>query len=265
MASSITGAPGTAISTIETSSWPGRTDGQPPEVRPDLGKRNILAHFHSDLLGPVLQCDFLVVDPQVGACDFHHGHDATVGRRRPSSPRVLSWNPGVGGRTGVALEDATRYPGVYRRRRHAGAVGGRRQPVHPGEARGEGPDALQADHHADVGDRPVGVAQQRRGPFQAPCLQIRARGFAERPGEHPAEMGPGQSGGRGQIVDRDRPRRSGRRPDPWPAADNGRAAPRHALSLFARMSWLGGRGSVPYLWGIWEAVVRGKSGLHRAG
>src|SRR5512139_1940763 len=62
----------------------------------------------------------------------------------------------VGGWPGVALEDATRHPGLCGSGRQAGPVRGGRQPVDPREARGERSDALQADHHADVGHRAVG-------------------------------------------------------------------------------------------------------------
>ena len=37
-----------------------RTDGQPTEVA-ELGQENVLADFHADLLGPVLECNFLIM------------------------------------------------------------------------------------------------------------------------------------------------------------------------------------------------------------
>src|SRR5882757_6075721 len=230
--SSITGSPGTAISTIDTSSWPGG---------PIVSQRKVSSKSGNETSWRTSIPTFSVQYFSATSWSWTHKWAlaifimGTTLRSVPAArllPMCCLANPGVGGRTGVAFEDATRYPGVYRCRRHVGAVGGRRQPVHPGEARGEGPDALQADHHADIGHRPVGLAQQRCRTLEAPCLQIRARGLAERPGEHPAEMGPRQSGGRGQIVDRDGLGVAGVDQIFGPQQITGGRHLRHALSLF---------------------------------
>src|SRR5919199_3619346 len=69
-----------------------------------------------------------------------------------------------------------------------GAVGRRRHPVRAAEARGERADALQADGRADVGDRPIGVPQQRRRALEPAREQVLVRRLSERAPELATEV-----------------------------------------------------------------------------
>ena len=68
------------------------------------------------------------------------------------------------------------------------AVCGRGEPVRPAEGRRERPDAAQSDREADVCDRAVGVAQQRRRTLQPARQKVLVRRLAERPAELTAEV-----------------------------------------------------------------------------
>ena len=60
--SSITGAPGIAISTTAKSSWPRRPDGEPAEVA-HLRQRHVGANLHAELVGVEGERLVLVVNP----------------------------------------------------------------------------------------------------------------------------------------------------------------------------------------------------------
>src|SRR5206468_6901391 len=107
-------------------------------------------------------------------------------------------------RTAVEALDARRDPGEVAGRGEGGAVGGRRSAEHPGEARRERAEALEADREADVGDRAVGRAQEGGGPLEAASEEVGVRRVAERPAELPAEMGAGETGGAGEVIDVER-------------------------------------------------------------
>src|SRR5215218_1036002 len=104
-------------------------------------------------------------------------------------------------RAAVGADDAGGDDGVGGGRRSGGAVLGRRRPVHPLEAGGEGADSLETDLEADLGDGVVGVAEQRRRPLQAPGLQVDVGGLAEGAAELAAEVGLREPGGAGEILD----------------------------------------------------------------
>src|SRR6185312_13638387 len=97
----------------------------------------------------------------------------TLGARRAAvfSKRALS-------RTGVGADHAAGHHGEGGGGWIGGAVGGRRLAEGPFEARGEGADAGQADVEADLGDRAIGVAQQRRRPLEPSRQQVAVRGLA---------------------------------------------------------------------------------------
>src|SRR6188472_767564 len=71
-----------------------------------------------------------------------------------------------------------------------GPVGGGRDAEGASEAGGERADALQADREADVGDRAIGVAQQRRRPLEAARQQVGVRRLAKGALELAAEVRP---------------------------------------------------------------------------
>jgi len=144
---------------------------------------------------------------------------------------VCCLHPAVGERSGVQLQYAARHPGLVRCRWHAGPVGRGRLAVDPREAGCERADAGQPDHRADIGHRTVGIAQRRRGPFQASGLQVGPWGFAEGAGGHPAEVRPGQTGRRGQVVDGDRLGVAGVDEVLGPHQVPGRWNPRHHASM----------------------------------
>src|SRR5665213_791707 len=73
----------------------------------------------------------------------------------------------AGSRPRPLLEHAGRDADACRGRRMRYAVGGRRAPVRPAEARGERPDAAQADGEADGGEAAIGRAQERGGAREA--------------------------------------------------------------------------------------------------
>ena len=57
---------------------------------------------------------------------------------------------------------------------------------------------MQADREADVGDRTIGVTEQRGGPFEPPRQQVLVRCLAELPPELPAEVRRREARGAGQ-------------------------------------------------------------------
>jgi hypothetical protein len=69
-----------------------------------------------------------------------------------------------------------------------GPIGGRRDAVGTPEARGEGANAAQSHRKADLDDGPVGVAQQRGGPFEPAGQKVLMRGLAEGAPELAAEV-----------------------------------------------------------------------------
>src|SRR3954453_8042381 len=60
------------------------------------------------------------------------------------------------------------------------AVGGRRHPDHVGEDPAEGAEARETDVQADLGHRPLRLAQQRHRALQSAPLQVAVRRLAER-------------------------------------------------------------------------------------
>src|SRR3954454_2799840 len=65
------------------------------------------------------------------------------------------------------------------------AVGARRHPDHAGERAAEGAQAREPDVEADLGDGPLGLAQQRHRALQPAPLQVAVGGLAERVLERP--------------------------------------------------------------------------------
>jgi hypothetical protein len=94
--------------------------------------------------------------------------------------------------------------GMVSCRREPRAVDGRRDAIGAGEARGEGPHALQADGEADLSNRMVGASQQRCGALEAPGEQISMWGLAEGAPELAAEVGSGETGGARQVLHAER-------------------------------------------------------------
>ena len=90
------------------------------------------------------------------------------------------------------------------RRRERVPIGGRREAEGAAEAGGEGADAPQADREADVGDRAVGVAQQRGGPLEAAGQQVGPGRLAEGFLELAAEVGAREAGRARHVVDAER-------------------------------------------------------------
>jgi hypothetical protein len=72
-------------------------------------------------------------------------------------------------------------------------VGGRREAECPAEARGERAEAPEPDGGADLGDRAVGVAEQRRRSFEPAGQQVLVRGLAEGAPELTAEVRGGEA------------------------------------------------------------------------
>ena len=70
--------------------------------------------------------------------------------------------------------------------------------------RRERADAAQADGEADVRDRAVGGAQQRRGALEPAGEQVRVRRLAERAPELAAEVGAREARAAGEVVDVER-------------------------------------------------------------
>jgi hypothetical protein len=68
-------------------------------------------------------------------------------------------------------------------------VGGWGHPEGPTEARRERTDAAQADRKADVGDTPVGDAEERSGALEPAREEVLVRRLAEHAAELPAEVG----------------------------------------------------------------------------
>src|SRR5712692_7267616 len=69
-----------------------------------------------------------------------------------------------------------------------GPVGRRGESERPAEGRGERADAAQADSEADVRDRAVGVAEQRRRALHPAGQEVLVRRLAEGPAELAAEV-----------------------------------------------------------------------------
>jgi len=116
--------------------------------------------------------------------------------------RVFSKRAVLG--TGVGADDAGGDAGMGGGGRSSGAVGGRRHPVHALEAGRERPDSLQSDLEADLGDRVVGVPQQRRRPLQPAGQQVDVGRLTEGATELTAEVGLREPGGSGQVIDLER-------------------------------------------------------------
>jgi hypothetical protein len=66
---------------------------------------------------------------------------------------------------------------------------------HPAEARRERSDAAEPDGEADVRDRAVGRAEERRRALEPPVQEVLVRRFAERAAELPAEVRGRELGG----------------------------------------------------------------------
>ena len=179
----------------------GDADGQPAEVA-HLRHRDVLAHLHPELLGVERERLVLVVHPDLHVCSCFSivfllrsscDRRATLARRRAA---VFSKPAGAGGRTPAARRSGS---GRARGRRVRRAVGGRGHAVDAAEARGERADAAQADVEADVGDRPVGVAQQRGRPLHPAGQQVLVRRLAERAPELAAEVRAATGAPRGRA------------------------------------------------------------------
>src|SRR5258708_5010385 len=91
-------------------------------------------------------------------------------------------------RTGVCAHQAPRYERALARRRELRAIRRRRASEHAREARREGADALEANREADLGDRMIRPAQQRRRPLEPAGQQVRVRRLAERAPKRAAEV-----------------------------------------------------------------------------
>src|SRR6201988_2336643 len=114
VASSITGSPGTAMSTIDTSSWPGG---------PTVSQRKVSSKSGSETSWRTSIPTFSVQYFSATSWSWTHRWALAIlimgtTLRSDLAARLLPMcclgNPGVGGRTGVALEDAARHPGMYR-------------------------------------------------------------------------------------------------------------------------------------------------------
>jgi hypothetical protein len=73
-----------------------------------------------------------------------------------------------------------------------GAVGRGRKPECPAEARGERPDAPQADVQTDVGYPAIGAPEQGGRPLHPAGQEVLVRRLAEYPAELAAEVGAGK-------------------------------------------------------------------------
>src|SRR5262245_31631329 len=111
-----------------------------------------------------------------------------------SSRNVLCW-------PGVRAQHARRDERERRRRRERVAVGLRRDAVGTREAGRERADAAQTDGEADVGDRAVGGAQQRRGALEPAGQEVLVRRLAERTAELAAEVRAREAGAAREVVD----------------------------------------------------------------
>src|SRR6266550_7624002 len=69
------------------------------------------------------------------------------------------------------------------------------------ECAAEGAEAVEAHVEADVGDAPLGSAEQVHGPLHAPALKVAVRRLAERGSECADEVGVGDVGDFGQTGD----------------------------------------------------------------
>src|SRR5687767_4462653 len=101
------------------------------------------------------------------------------------------------------------------RRRHLDAVGSRQRPVPQAIVRwrladdlpehaAEGPEAGEADVEADVGDAPVGLAQQEHRALHPPPLKVAVRRLSECGAEAADEVRLGDMGHRGHGADVER-------------------------------------------------------------
>ena len=159
---------------------------------PSSGTVTSVAELHSELLRVEGERLVLVVHPDLRVCELlQHvvllwsrivGGDVSRARERLSSRKLLRV------RAGVRLQHARRDANPRGRGRVRGPVGGGGDPERAAEARGERPDAAQPDGEADVRDRAVGVAQQRRRPLQPARQEVLVRRLAEGPAELAAEV-----------------------------------------------------------------------------
>jgi hypothetical protein len=104
-------------------------------------------------------------------------------------------------RSPIGTQHATGHLRTRCRRRKPSTVGGRRAAERPRKARRERPDALQADREADVSNRSISVAQQRRRPLQSPRQQVGMGRLAECPTKLATEMGPRQPRRPSKLID----------------------------------------------------------------
>jgi len=107
-------------------------------------------------------------------------------------------------RAAVCLRHAARDPDLAFRRGVQSPVVEWRSTEHAPEARCELAEALRADSETDVGNRPIGRAQQVRSSLQPARQQVLVRRLAKDLFELATEMSRGQVGGGGQIGDRER-------------------------------------------------------------
>src|SRR5512133_262558 len=104
-------------------------------------------------------------------------------------------------RTRVGPDDASRDQRRIGCRRKRCSILGGRLPEHARKAGGERANALEADGEADVGHGAVACPQEGRGSLQPTSQEVRVRRLAECAPELTAEMGAGQPGGAGKVVD----------------------------------------------------------------
>ncbi len=224
VSSSSTGAPGMAISTTAKSGWlAGPTVSQ--RKFPSSGTVASTRTSQPSFSRVERERLVLVVHPELGVGDLDHqgsswSNSGSTAKLARGGPAVFSKRAVL--RTAVDARDAARDHGVRGGRRIGRAVGGRRHPEHPPEARRERADALQPDREADVGDRAVGRPQQRGRALEPARQQVLVRRLTERAPELTAEVRRRQAGRAREVVDRRAARRSGRRRGPWRAGDGGR-------------------------------------------
>ena len=201
-------------------------DHEPPEV--PLLHRHVGAHLPTERACVERKCFVLVVHPELCVGDGDHGsssgvrveHERPYGSRpRAAFSKRAVCRPSVGGRHTAGNADQSRRPAG-----DDAAIVERCDAVHPSKARRERAEARQSDGHADLRDRAVGVAQQRRGPFESPGQEVLVRRLTERATEFAAEVRRRQRRGARHVGHGDRLEIARVRRDPSPAGDVGRAA-----------------------------------------
>src|SRR4051794_9953403 len=204
VAASITGGPGTAISTIETSSWPGGPtvsqrkspiSGSVASERtskPTLSRQKASASSWSCTQSCVVTILIMVVP---------FGWRVKWSRGKLRVTRTVVFSKSAPLRTGVEAHDAGGDPRLFGGRRVLLAIGGRRHAVCAREAAREGADALEPDVEADRRDRPVRAAQERRGALEPPREQVRVRRLPVRALELADEVRAREAGGARHVID----------------------------------------------------------------